>query len=390
MDKLLAFVIPFLLVLGAVPLLRRLAPRIRLVDMPDARKVHVGSVPLVGGVAMFGATLAAGAVLGSFGAIHPGFWVGAASMTLIGLVDDIYELAAKLKFVLQAATVSVVFAWGGVELKDLGMLLGPFSLSLGVMALPFTIFGVLGVINAVNLSDGADGLAGGISIVALFWFLLAASVAQPGSGGASNVLVLLSLTGSVAAFLVFNLRTPLRKRAVIFMGDSGSLLLGFVLSWFAITSVTDQGSFSFHPVTVLWILAVPLFDTVSCIIRRVAKGLSPMQPDREHIHHLLPAYGFSMSQTVAQLHFISFVCGFVGVSGAWLNVADYWMFVAFLVTFGTYTLVVHRAWERLYRLRDRALAHTTSRAGAGPVTFTRNVGHSLTPSTTSEPQHSVR
>src|SRR5690606_18145447 len=133
-----------------------------------------------------------------------------------------------------------------------------------------------------------------------------------------------------------NLRTPWRARAAIFMGDGGSMMLGFVLGWLAVRTPNAFGDAGLAPVVALWILAVPLADTMSCMLRRVAHGATPMSPDHRHLHHLLPAAGLSIRRSVAIILAAALVLGGTGILGWRMGVSDWMMFWAWVVLFVTY------------------------------------------------------
>jgi UDP-GlcNAc:undecaprenyl-phosphate GlcNAc-1-phosphate transferase len=181
--------------------------------------------------------------------------------------------------------------------------------------------------------DGLDGLAGGIALVVTVWLLvmcLSAPVPDWGDIGA-----LLTLAMVIFGFLAFNLRHPWRARASVFMGDAGSTMLGFVLSWFLIH--LSQGDRSvMAPVTAVWILALPLMDTVSVMVRRICAGRSPFAADRQHLHHLLLGFGLREGQVVALLLVTALLVGGFGVAADWLEVPVYLLFYAFAGTFLLY------------------------------------------------------
>jgi UDP-GlcNAc:undecaprenyl-phosphate/decaprenyl-phosphate GlcNAc-1-phosphate transferase len=214
---------------------------------------------------------------------------------------------------------------------------------LGRWALLFTLFGVIGVINAFNMIDGLDGLAGGTALIATGWLVvvcLSAPTNHPDDLGA-----LLVLAAVLAGFLVFNLRGPWRSRASVFMGDAGSTMLGFVLSWFLIhLSKGDQAVMA--PITAVWILALPLLDTLTVMTRRIIAGQNPFAADRQHVHHLLLGRGLTDAQVTATLLVLTFVTGGLGVLAHWLAVPHCLQFyafgAAFLLHFRLTTAVLRR------------------------------------------------
>jgi len=343
--------------IAAVHALRRMAPRVGLLDHPTHRKRHDGAVPLVGGLAMFTAFLLTCLAVGGFATAPWPFLVAAGIFVLMGSLDDRTPMSSRLRLVLQALVLGMVTIGGANVLDDLGPLLGPWPIALGLLAVPFTVFGLLGVLNALNFVDGADGLAGGIAFTALASFAAFAMLVDAGeevAGRAASLAAMLSvLVGAVAGFLAFNLRTPWRRRASVFMGDAGSLFLGFSIGWVAIYACSQFGTSSLSPVTALWILMVPLFDTVSCMVRRRLNGRSPLRADRQHVHHLLQRAGLSPARAVAVLILVNAAGGVIGVTGWVLGVPDYLMFYALIALFAGWVVVSLRMWRQYGRAKVR-------------------------------------
>ena len=345
----LAFALPFVATVILILLLRPVAPRFGLVDVPSARKRHAEVVPLVGGLAMFAAVAVVSAGLGFVREMPIGFFAGALLVVLVGVVDDRYAVSAMTRLGFQSAAVFLGTAFGGPILIDLGELLGPWTVELALVGLPLTVFGMVGVVNAINLSDGLDGLAGGISFTALvaigvaLYFIQGTGPLPVDVAGATHVLV--ALTGAIAGFLLFNLRTPWCLRASVFMGDAGSLFLGFVIGWLLVFVCSLPVGSRLYPVSALWIVIVPLFDTVASALRRKWLGRSPFRADAKHLHHLFRAWGCSQSATVAALVGANALGALIGVVGWRLDVPEYWMFCAILACFGLYMVVVSTAWE---------------------------------------------
>ena len=336
--------------LVAVPLLMRLARRVGLVDTPTARKQHQGAVPLVGGVGIFIAASVATLAIGSWQSIPLGFVAAASAILLIGVLDDARELRAIPRFILQAAAIGFAVMTAQHALPDLGRLVGFVDIPLGPLATAVTVVGILGVVNATNLIDGIDGLAGGITATALFWMIVAfgligAAAGHPVRGYALPVLS--SVLGAVLGFLYYNLRRRSRRRASVFLGDAGSLVLGFVLGWFAVGLTNAPGTVDMPPAAVLWLLWVPLYDTCGVMIRRILAGRSPLSPDREHLHHLFQDLGYSPRQTGNRLIALNFLGGAIGVGGWRMGLPDAALFGVFLLGFLAYLGVCAWVWGKL-------------------------------------------
>jgi UDP-GlcNAc:undecaprenyl-phosphate GlcNAc-1-phosphate transferase len=347
----------FGLCVGLIALLSRPARSWGWVDRPTGRKHHPTPVPLVGGVAMcvaYGLSLlalparpdACGALL-----------IAMVLLTLIGLYDDLRATRPALRFVFQGGAVLVMALGGGVTLDHLGNLfgLGDVTLPEGA-ALLFTLFCVVGVINAFNMSDGLDGLAGGLALIAAGWLIVLLRNAPLSHAGDHDAL--LALVMVIAGFLCFNLRHPWRSRASVFMGDAGSTLLGFVLAWFLVHLSQDREA-AMTPMTAVWLLALPLMDTISVMIRRIRVGHNPLVADRRHLHHLLLSGGLSDGQATALLLIAALLTGGVGVAAHELGVPEYLQFYAFLALFGLYQGLTTHFWKR-YPQPVAPLAGTTA------------------------------
>jgi UDP-N-acetylmuramyl pentapeptide phosphotransferase/UDP-N-acetylglucosamine-1-phosphate transferase len=164
------------------------------------------------------------------------------------------------------------------------------------------------------------------------------------SGNTSQATLLFLLASAVAGFIVFNMRSPWRSRASVFMGDSGSMMLGFATAWFAI-DLTQQASGAFTPITAVWILGIPIFDTVSIMLRRVFLGRSPFSPDHGHLHHILLRIGFSVPQTVVLIILLSIAFGLAGISAHYFGLPEYMMFYSFIILFLGYFVITLYAWK---------------------------------------------
>lgn len=328
------FIAVFLLTLLFVPAFVRRAQVWGLVATPDTRRVHLGAVPVVGGLAMGLAFMLAWLAHYAFGGSSEEALVAAAACgvaLLGGLLDDRNELRASAKFAFQLLAAALLAFGAGAVLTHLGHLVGADLFTLGRWSLPLTLFAIVGVMNAINMADGMDGLAGGVVLVACSGFGVAAVFA-----GDALLFTAISLTaGAVLGFLVFNARLPGgRSSAAVYMGDTGSLLLGLLLAWFAIRlSMGERPALA--PITAVWIVGLPIADTITLMIRRVCRGRSPFAGDREHLHHILLALGLSHGQVVATLLALSAGFAAIGLAAHYTGVPDYVMFaLAMVLTVG--------------------------------------------------------
>jgi UDP-GlcNAc:undecaprenyl-phosphate/decaprenyl-phosphate GlcNAc-1-phosphate transferase len=326
---------------AAVAVLSRCAPALGLVDVPGGRKAHARAVPLVGGIAIFVAFLATAALAGIS---HSAAWflLALSLVIAVGLWDDVTDIRPRLKLLIEVAA-SAVMIWGAeVELRSVGDLLGWRPIGLWIFAIPLTIFATVGVMNSFNMIDGLDGLGGSLALAALAWY---AAVAWY-SGLPLQFDIALILCGAVGGFLVFNLRLPWKGEARAFLGDAGSLMIGFALGWLAI-DLTQGAGRTLPPIAALWIVLVPLADCVSLMARRVRAGKSPFDGDRHHIHHYLVARGFTSNQAVALLAGISVLFGAAGFAGWRLDVPEWILFWPFFFGFFAYHAWIQSAWREL-------------------------------------------
>ncbi len=335
----------FVVTVVSIWLLRPVAIKIGLVDSPGGRKKHMGDVPLLGGIAMLSGLLFAMLTLTIPLQPFRSFFASCAILVFIGILDDFHELSARVKLIMQVIVALLMTAWGGKVVHHLGNLLFLGDINLGDWGVPFTIFAVIGVLNIVNMIDGLDGLAGGVTVIELVFMLaLALLTRQYIDGKVINLIIVI-----ICGFLCFNFPIPGRKQASVFMGDAGSMLLGFILAWFAVS--LTQVPHGVYPVAMLWILALPLFDTTSIIINRLLRGRSPLTADRRHFHHVLQGFGYSPRKTTYIMLLISTLFGAIGLTGFYWQVPEGILFIMFIACFCVYYLLCSRAWIKIKSLK---------------------------------------
>ena len=309
---------------------------------PGPRMSHDAPVPTAGGLAMGAAFLAAYVLTGLAASLSPLLAVAVAVTLVGGVLDDRHELRSLPKFGFQIAAAALLVLGGDALLTHLGQLMTPNPFTLGRWAMPLTVFALVGVMNAMNMADGLDGLAGALALAACINFGAAASLA----GHAPEFAVLCITTGAAVGFLYFNARSPWRARAAVFMGDTGSLLLGLLLGWFAVRlAMTERPALA--PITAVWILALPIGDTVTLLVRRALRARSPFHADRRHLHHILLALGLSSGETVAALAVLSFTLGAAGLAAENLQVPEYAMFYAYMTVLVAYGCVAEFTCRKL-------------------------------------------
>jgi UDP-GlcNAc:undecaprenyl-phosphate GlcNAc-1-phosphate transferase len=327
------------LCLALIPLARKTG----LVDHPGRRKVHEMVTPLTGGPAIFIVLMAALAWWLVEDRFVQALMLGGTLMFLVGLVDDRHRLSPITRFVVQVVACLVMVVWADVQLDDFGRLFTNYVLEIGPLAIPITIFAAMGVINAFNMIDGMDGLAGGIFLVAAAGMALLASLAgQP----LMHWLILLSMA-AVIGFLLLNARFPWNRKARIFLGDSGSMLLGFILAWCFIAlgnDINETGERAFMPITAVWLLAVPLLDTTTQMWRRWRAGKSPLNADQFHLHHAFLRAGYSVGDTWFNIMLMALVLGGMGVLFEIAGAPDYLSFWTFMAFAFAYYFYMRRSW----------------------------------------------
>lgn len=290
--------------------LKPIAIKIGLVDLPGGRKTHLNATPLVGGLGIFLGIVSISFLMPGVSAEFSSLLSLAALILFIGTVDDAKELTPFSRMLGHGLVALAMAVVAGVELGSLGALITESSINLGVFTIPITVFAVVGVINAINMSDGIDGLSGGLVVVSLaFISILSFSNGQTIAGSFCLIMIC-----SITAFLSLNFRRPWHKKALVYLGDAGSTMLGFILAWLLITSTQGMAP-TFAPVYALWFLAVPLLDTVNLLFKRPLRGKSPFSPGHDHLHHMLLSRGYSVEQVVLIILSISVVCGGIGLFG---------------------------------------------------------------------------
>ena len=330
----ITFFSTFVLLLILIPL----APAWKLVDHPAGRKDHLGSTPVIGGLAM---TLVFVAALFF---IQTNAWLVTALaiviLLVLGVIDDIKDLTPGPKLLVQASVVLLMYYLADMRLTTVGNLIGNGPIGTWLLAPVITVFAVIGVINAINMSDGIDGHAGFISLIA---FLAYAYVARE-SALWDQYKLLLSLVGCVGAFLVMNARAPWRTHAKTFLGDAGSMVLGFIIAWFAV-DLTHGAGRTFSPICALWVVVIPLCDCVSLLIRRRLSGGRMFAADRQHLHHYLLARGLSVGKATMTSAAANLACATIALVGWKMRIPEPVMFAGFVSFFVAYHLHMSRAFR---------------------------------------------
>lgn len=310
-------ILSLVLVLILVMPLRRFAIQVNLVDKPNFRKVHQNSVPLIGGILVIIASAMSLLISTEFSNIFSDYSVmliGSFIFLIVGVIDDKMEIRSLLKLIIQIAVAYFAFE-SGIKIESLYGVLGIYEIPLTIQYI-LTLLVIVGVMNAFNLMDGIDGLSSGLAIIGLSIF----SIIAFKLGLSTLVMLFLSLIGGLLGFLRFNLSTKHK----IFMGDAGSLVLGFIMvisGIIMIQSAQKTPDLSMTLATVIGVLALPVADSLRVYRKRIKTGYSPFRPDRTHFHHLVLLLGFKHKWASLFTIFISSCLIIISVLfGTFLNV----------------------------------------------------------------------
>lgn len=283
----------FIISLLLTPLVKKMAIQIGATDKPNERKVHTKIMPRMGGLAII-----IGFLIGCFIFIpnQLQIWpviIGALIIAITGMLDDIYSLSPRVKLFGQIIAASIP-VFGGIQIDFITVPSGEI-IYFGWFAIPITIIWIVAITNAINLIDGLDGLAAGVSSIATLTIsIIAFSLGHP-----LTVLLGIMLLGSTLGFLVFNFHP-----AKIFMGDTGSLFLGYMISLLSVMGLTKSAAI-FSLIIPIIVLAVPIMDTLFAIIRRLVQKKPLSSPDKFHLHHCLIRLGFTHRQSVILIYLLS-------------------------------------------------------------------------------------
>jgi UDP-GlcNAc:undecaprenyl-phosphate/decaprenyl-phosphate GlcNAc-1-phosphate transferase len=319
----------FALSLMAMIALRPLAIAVNLIDRPGGRKSHIGEVPVVGGLGML-----LGMVLGlgllplsnsTAGILLAAFVI----LVTVGLIDDRFGLSPWTRLPVQMVAAIVIMVGARAVVGTLGAPLGDSEILLeGTVSYAVTMLSIVAAINAYNMLDGMDGLAGALAMVALAALALLAHDGNVATALAISVVIM----GAVAAFLLANLPINFNREVRCFMGDSGSMLLGAAVAWVCI-AVSQGAAPAAKPVTMLWIVALPLYELSWTVIRRTIRGISPFKPDTGHLHHIVLQAGIPVRAAFVIFVVLAVLLASIGIALDRLGVHDSWSF-AFLVGTG--------------------------------------------------------
>lgn len=295
-------IVTFISSLILVPIIKKVAIHINAMDIPNARKVHTKPMPRLGGLAIFLSFLLGYILFGHITVQMISILIGGFILIILGICDDINSIKARYKFIVQIIAASVVVFYGNIYLPSISAF--GLYLDFGLWGYPLAVLFIVAIINAINLIDGLDGLAAGtcsifyltVSIIAFFLERL----------NGLDVILCLIMLGSTLGFLIYNF-----PPASIFMGDTGSMFLGFMIAVIALLGYKAATVTSL--IVPIIILFLPILDTIFAIIRRILKGENIGKPDKSHIHHQLLKLNKSTKKTVLMMYAFNILCSSISI-----------------------------------------------------------------------------
>lgn len=354
------FFTPLILCTILIPFVSRLSVRIGGLDTPDDRKVHTRTTPRLGGIAIFASLLFTVIFFCDIDRQIKGLLSGAIVIFLTGLADDLAGLTPRQKFAGEFLAAGLAVFMGDIVVRHLGNPFGLGPIELGPLAIPFTIIGIVGLINAINLLDGLDGLAGGVCTIACVSF----AVISYTSGNEVLFPIALALLGALLGFMRFN-----NYPASIFMGDGGSLLLGYCMGTFSVM-LAGGGDTQVSPYIPLVMLGVPILDTIVVMVNRKRNNKRMFQPDKTHLHHRLLDLGIGHKYTVLMVFGITYLLNFIAMlgsnpnTGAMYKLNDSVLILMLLgvaaVVYGTLTWLASQGWCGTFDFASNQSIRTTS------------------------------
>lgn len=339
MALILPLLTSFVFSIIAVVLLKPLAFNCGLLDTPNARKKHTGSIPLIGGIAIYIGMLLTTLLFIDITQEVIIYLFSATIILILGVGDDKMDLSVRGRILIQVLIALLMTSSAGLYLNDLGHIFYFFNFELGDFGVIVTVFAVITCINAFNMIDGIDGLAGVLSLITFISLAILLGLAN-----STWFLLPLIFSGSILAYLAFNLRWPNTSVGKVFLGDAGSMLVGLTIVWLLVIGVQPENN-AFRPILALYIIALPLMDMAAIMIRRIRKGKSPFEADREHLHHIFERAGFSRKKTLIYISVLSSLLVTIGCVFEYLKIAEWVMFLVFCVLFLAFNHALIHSWK---------------------------------------------
>ncbi|MBL1418922.1 MAG: undecaprenyl-phosphate alpha-N-acetylglucosaminyl 1-phosphate transferase [Alphaproteobacteria bacterium] len=325
-----AILYSFLFTLVSISFLVPIANKIGLVDVPNGRKLHIGSIPLVGGISIYLGVIIYFILFMPFSSDSLLYLIGASLLVTVGVLDDLKDLKVVYRLFIQTLCAVILVGFSGNYFDNLGFVENLGFIELGYVGIVVTVLFIVANINSYNMIDGIDGLLGMVSLTSFVSFALLFSL-----NSSSLTLVPVVISISIVVYLAFNLKIA-NFMPKVFIGDAGAMFLGYTISWLAIMgSVVEH---AFRPVTVMFIIAVPFIDLVFNIFNRLRKGQSPIRPGRDHVHHRLMDRGYSSRRTVGIVSLLSIGIALIGILGEYFKISELTMLSVYLLIMIAYTL----------------------------------------------------
>ena len=330
-----------------------LASRFQLIDYPDTRKVHIGNIPIIGGICIYITLIASlflSELLFSMTVDSPIKWLlGTGGILMItGIIDDMRTLPATYRLYIQIIVTSLMYFGSNIHIRTLAYMPSEYILTSSILEYPLTIFAVVGITNAFNFMDGIDGLTGNLTNITL---LMIISIIALLHKDVMHFQAISILMGSIFGYLLINL--SLISKHKVFLGDAGSTLLGYIVAWTVIYYSQLPKESALPPSLTLWLLTLPVIDTLTVIYRRISKKQNIFHSDRQHLHHIFMRSGFNTTQTLFALCIFSFSCALIGFI-IYLLVGDLLTTVLFiLLPIAYHTIIIKHAVKFSQFLRNK-------------------------------------
>lgn len=317
------FLTAFFVSLITIPIIKKLSLRAGYIDVPNERKIHSNPVSRLGGMGIYlGFILSFFLVAKLHGLVIDktisGILIGATLITIIGVIDDLRGMPAIIKLMGQVITALITAVVFGIQIEFVSNPLDGGLIYLGAFSVLITVLWIIGIINALNLIDGLDGLAGGVTVIAATSLFAGALI----NGEINSALITIALIGATLGFLKYNYNP-----ASIFMGDTGSMLLGYILASISVIGVLKSTTTVALAVPIL-ALGIPIYDTISSILRRIKNKKHIFKADGEHIHHRLLDLGFTHKQVVKMIYFASIL---LSICSLIMTILSGWMSLLVLI-----------------------------------------------------------
>ncbi|MGL1922379.1 MAG: hypothetical protein OCD03_15265 [Hyphomicrobiales bacterium] len=320
----LTFIFTIILICFLIPIAKKMG----LVDTPNHRKIHTGSIPLVGGIAIYFTILAYFVFSSHFDQYTISYIIGASMILIVGILDDLYDVRVRYRLIAQIASSVIIIASAGLYFDYLGQI-GGIGIAVGIVGIIITMAFFVANINSYNMVDGIDGLLGMLSLISMITLAIFLSMAN-----SIFISIPVVISAAIIAYLVFNFNV-LKFLPRVFVGDSGAMFLGYTISWLILVAVVVEHAF--RPVILFYIIAVPLMDLVFNTFNRLRKGQSPIRPQRDHVHHRLMNRGYSSLQTVGIISSLAVFISTVAFVGEYYKISDLSMLMIFIFFMICYT-----------------------------------------------------